>query len=75
MSENIVKYIENEILGEGYYSIDHKSGLKILVYPKSEYTSPQMQHFLLEGNHVSICTNSLPYHSALYFIISMIGNR
>ena len=39
MSENVVKYIENEILGEGYYSIDHKSGLKILVYPKPEYTS------------------------------------
>ena len=39
MSENVVKYIENEILGEGYYSIDHKSGLKILVYPKSEFTS------------------------------------
>ena len=39
MSENIVKYIENEVLGEGYYSVDHKSGLKILVYPKPEYTS------------------------------------
>ncbi len=39
MSENVIKYIENEILGEGYYSIDHKSGLKILVYPKPEYTS------------------------------------
>ncbi|MBE6800017.1 MAG: insulinase family protein [Ruminococcaceae bacterium] len=39
MSENVVKYIENEILGEGYYSIDHKSGLKILVYPKPEFTS------------------------------------
>ncbi len=39
MSENVVKYIENAILGEGYYSIDHKSGLKIYVYPKPEYTS------------------------------------
>jgi len=39
MSENVVKYIENEVLGEGYYSIDHKSGLKIYVYPKPEYTS------------------------------------
>ena len=39
MSENVIKYIENEILGEGYYSIDHKSGLKIFVYPKPEYTS------------------------------------
>ncbi len=39
MSENVVNYIENEILGEGYYSIEHKSGLKIFVYPKPEYTS------------------------------------
>lgn len=39
MSENVVRFIENEILGEGYYSIDHKSGLKILVYPKPEFTS------------------------------------
>ena len=39
MSENVIKYIENEILGEGYYSIEHKSGLKIFVYPKPEYTS------------------------------------
>ncbi len=39
MSENVIKYIENEILGEGYYSIDHKSGLKILVYPKPDFTS------------------------------------
>ncbi len=39
MSENIIKYVENEILGEGYYEIDHKSGLKMFVYPKPEYTS------------------------------------
>ena len=39
MSGNVIKFIENEILGEGYYSIDHKSGLKILVYPKPEFTS------------------------------------
>lgn len=39
MSENIIKYIENEILEEGYYAIDHKSGLKIYVYPKTDYTS------------------------------------
>ncbi|MGN1316865.1 MAG: EF-P 5-aminopentanol modification-associated protein YfmH [Acutalibacteraceae bacterium] len=39
MRENVIKYIENSILGEGYYSIDHKSGLKIYVYPKPEYTS------------------------------------
>ncbi len=37
MSE--VKYIENSVLGEGYYSIDHSSGLKIFVYPKEDYTS------------------------------------
>lgn len=39
MRENVIKYIENSILGEGYYSIEHKSGLKIYVYPKPEYTS------------------------------------
>ncbi len=39
MSDNKIKYIENEILKEGYYEIDHKSGLKIFVYPKAEYTS------------------------------------
>ncbi len=39
MKENVIKYVKNEILGEGYYSIDHKSGLKIFVYPKPEYAS------------------------------------
>ncbi len=39
MSENKISYIENGILEEGYYSIDHKSGLKIYVYPKSDYAS------------------------------------
>lgn len=39
MSENVVKFIKNDILDEGYYAIDHKSGLKIYVYPKAEYTS------------------------------------
>lgn len=34
-----MKYIENKILGEGYYEIDHKSGLKIFVYPKEGFTS------------------------------------
>lgn len=34
-----MKYIENETLTEGYYSIDHKSGLKIFVYPKKDYAS------------------------------------
>ncbi len=32
-----MEYIKNDILGEGYYSIDHKSGLKIYVYPKEDY--------------------------------------
>ena len=39
MSENKISYIKNDILSEGYYSIDHKSGLKIFVYPKEEYAS------------------------------------
>lgn len=39
MSENKIQFIKNDILEEGYYSIDHKSGLKIYVYPKEEYTS------------------------------------
>ena len=39
MSENKIEFIKNDILDEGYYSIDHKSGLKIYVYPKAEYTS------------------------------------
>ncbi len=34
-----MEYIRNDILGEGYYSIDHKSGLKIFVYPKKDYAS------------------------------------
>ncbi len=34
-----MKYIENKTLGEGYFEIDHKSGLKIFVYPKEGYTS------------------------------------
>ena len=32
-----MEYIKNEILDEGYYSINHKSGLKIFVYPKKDY--------------------------------------
>ena len=39
MSENKITYIKNDILSEGYYSIEHKSGLKILVYPKEDYAS------------------------------------
>lgn len=32
-----MEYIKNDILDEGYYSINHKSGLKIFVYPKKDY--------------------------------------
>ncbi len=39
MSENKITFIKNDILDEGYYAVDHKSGLKIFVYPKPEYTS------------------------------------
>ena len=39
MSENKIIYTKNDILDEGYYTIEHKSGLKIFVYPKSEYAS------------------------------------
>lgn len=39
MNENKTVYVKNDILGEGYYSIDHKSGLKIYVYPKEDYAS------------------------------------
>jgi len=36
---NNIKEIKNEMLGERYYEIDHKSGLKIFVYPKENYAS------------------------------------
>ncbi len=39
MSENKVIYTKNDILDEGYYTIEHKSGLKIFVYPKEGYAS------------------------------------
>ncbi len=39
MSENKVQFVKNDVLDEGYYAVDHKSGLKIFVYPKEEYTS------------------------------------
>ncbi len=32
------KYIKNELLADGYYEIDHDSGLKIFVMEKPEYT-------------------------------------
>ena len=32
-----MEYIKNDILDEGYYSINHKSGLKIFVYPKKDW--------------------------------------
>ncbi|MEG2081381.1 MAG: insulinase family protein, partial [Oscillospiraceae bacterium] len=34
-----IKEVKNELLGESYYEIDHSSGLKILVYPKENYSS------------------------------------
>lgn len=34
----IKKYIKNELLADGYYEIDHDSGLKIFVMEKPEYT-------------------------------------
>lgn len=39
MNDNKTVFIKNDILDEGYYSIDHKSGLKIYVYPKEDYAS------------------------------------
>ena len=39
MSENKITYIKNDILQEGYYSVEHKSGLRIYVYPKEDYAS------------------------------------
>ena len=36
---NNIKEIKNEMLGERYFEIDHKSGLKIFVYPKENYAS------------------------------------
>ena len=39
MSENKITFIKNDILDEGYYSIEHKSGLQIYVYPKADYAS------------------------------------
>lgn len=39
MNGTDVSFIKNEILGEGYYAVSHKSGLKIYVYPKSGYES------------------------------------
>lgn len=34
-----MKEIKSEILGEKYYEIDHKSGLKIFIMPKENYSS------------------------------------
>ncbi len=39
MSENKIVYTKNDILDEGYYTVEHKSGLKIFVYPKEGYAS------------------------------------
>ena len=35
----MIKEIENRLLDEKYYEIDHASGLKILVMPKKGYTT------------------------------------
>ncbi len=34
-----MKEIKSEILGEKYYEVDHKSGLKIFIMPKENYSS------------------------------------
>ncbi len=39
MSKNKITYIKNDVLEEGYYSVEHKSGLRIYVYPKEDYAS------------------------------------
>lgn len=39
MSENKMIYIKDDVLAEGYYKIEHKSGLSIYVYPKEDYES------------------------------------
>lgn len=39
MSENVVREISSAMLEEKYYCIDHKSGLRIYVYPKEGYSS------------------------------------
>ncbi len=36
---NNIKEIKNELLRDSYFEIDHKSGLKIFVYPKENYSS------------------------------------
>ena len=35
----MIKTVKNDRLNEKYYEIDHKSGVKIFVYPKDDYTS------------------------------------
>lgn len=53
MSENKIKLVKNDVLDEGYYEIDHKSGLKIFVYPKENFTSA---YALFGTNYGSIDT-------------------
>lgn len=36
---NKIKEIKNELLNDSYFEIDHKSGFKIFVYPKENYSS------------------------------------
>lgn len=39
MAETTIRKVESARLQEFYYDIDHRSGLKILVYPKENYAS------------------------------------
>lgn len=36
---NKIREIKNELLNDSYFEIDHKSGFKIFVYPKENYSS------------------------------------
>ena len=36
---NTIKEIKNELLNDSYYEISHSSGVKIIVYPKENYSS------------------------------------
>lgn len=59
-----VKEIKSELLGEKYYEIDHKSGLKIFVWPKEGYNTTYgifgtpfgstYNHFTVDGEEVRV---------------------
>lgn len=36
----MIQEIKNEILGESYFSIQHATGLTVLVYPKKDMPQP-----------------------------------